>query len=229
MKRQWTLEDLVEHWTLVPSELAMLEHKRDHSRLGMAALLKFYQLEGRFPYHKHEVPSPAVAYLAKQVGVPTEQYVQYPWSGRTVEYHRAQIRTLLGWREATEQDAVDLGEWLCAQVLPQERDLDHLKVVVAARCRVLQIEPPSAGQIDRLVRSALRTHEELFCATLLQRLTPSLCARLDALLQAPSAPSPETASAQPLSDAPPREEATGSGHPEPGRPPWSRHAGQCDR
>jgi len=50
MKRQWTMEDLVEHWTLVPSELAMLEHKRDHSRLGMAALLKFYQFEGRFPY-----------------------------------------------------------------------------------------------------------------------------------------------------------------------------------
>jgi len=173
-----------------------------------------------YPYHKHEVPSPAVAYLAKQVGVPTEQYVQYPWSGRTIEYHRAQIRTLLGWREATEQDAVDLGEWLCAQVLPQERDLDHLKVAVAARCRVLQIEPPTAGQIDRLVRSALRTHEELFCATLLQRLTPPLCARLDALLQAPSAPSPETASAQPLPDAPPCEEATGSGHPEPGRPPW---------
>jgi hypothetical protein len=39
-----------------------------------------------------------VAHLAKQVDVPAELYPRYDWSGRTIEYHRAQIRAFLGFR-----------------------------------------------------------------------------------------------------------------------------------
>lgn len=35
---------------------------------------------------------------------PADLYPRYEWSGRTVEYHRAQIREFLGFREATVQD-----------------------------------------------------------------------------------------------------------------------------
>ena len=61
MKRVWDTDDLIEHWTLTPEDLALLGAKTGHNRLGCALLLKYLHLEGRFPQHKHEAP-PAVGH-----------------------------------------------------------------------------------------------------------------------------------------------------------------------
>jgi hypothetical protein len=42
--------------------------------------------------------------LAQQVHVPADAWNEYRWEGRTFEYHRAQIRTALGFREGTAED-----------------------------------------------------------------------------------------------------------------------------
>ncbi len=183
MKRVWETEELVEHWTLVPPELELLRNKTGPTRLGFALLLKFFQSEARFPKDAHEIPETVINYVAKQVGASPECYPQYEWHGRTIEYHRARIRKLHGFREATVNDANALTQWLSEQVLPQERDYEHLKVAVYRRCRELQIEPPTPERIDRLVRSATRTYEENFCAEILSRLSPENQTILDALLQ----------------------------------------------
>ena len=53
MKRQWETEELIEQFTLMPSELEVLPEEKTnamaHNRLGFAVLLKFFQNEGRFP------------------------------------------------------------------------------------------------------------------------------------------------------------------------------------
>ena len=54
MKRQWDIEDLIEHFTLVEDDLKILANKTGTTRLGCALLLKCFQLEGRFPNAKHE-------------------------------------------------------------------------------------------------------------------------------------------------------------------------------
>ena len=48
MKRNWTSEELVECWTLLPNELDLPENKTNVTRQGFAVLLKFYQLEARY-------------------------------------------------------------------------------------------------------------------------------------------------------------------------------------
>ena len=59
MKRHWTTDDLIEHFTLLPTERALLDPLRGaHTRLGFAVLLKSFQLDGRFPTTSHEVPAP---------------------------------------------------------------------------------------------------------------------------------------------------------------------------
>ncbi|MEV6212270.1 hypothetical protein [Kitasatospora sp. NPDC051914] len=45
----------------------------------------------------------------------------YEWSGRTVEYHRAQIRGHLGFRECSVADADKLTAWLAEHVACKER------------------------------------------------------------------------------------------------------------
>jgi len=103
VKRLWDDDELTTEWTLQPSDQPLLANKTGATRLGFAALLTFFRHEGRFPAGKHEVPAAVVTHLASQVGVPAEAYVAYDWRGRTIKYHRVQIRTALGFRETTQR------------------------------------------------------------------------------------------------------------------------------
>jgi hypothetical protein len=64
------LDELVEHWTLVEDERELVAGKQGPTRLGFALLLKFYIRAGRFPRGRAELDDDAVAFVARQVGVP---------------------------------------------------------------------------------------------------------------------------------------------------------------
>ena len=80
----------------------------------------------------------------------------YEWSGRTVEFHRSQNRRHLGFRECSVEDADKLAARLAAEVCEAERQHDRVREQLLVRCRMERIEPPTAGRVDRIVRSALR-------------------------------------------------------------------------
>jgi len=64
MKRQWTRDELADHWTLAAKELELLANKTGATRLGFAVLLKVFILEGRFPRQKHGVPGVVIFQVA---------------------------------------------------------------------------------------------------------------------------------------------------------------------
>ncbi len=68
-----------------------------------------------------------VSFVAKQVDVAPEAYLQYDWQGRSIEYHRAEIRKLLDFRESTVADGEQMKHWLIAEVLPQEHQDERLR------------------------------------------------------------------------------------------------------
>ncbi len=184
MKRNWTDEDLTADWRILPHEQELIGSKRGATRLGFALLLKFFKLEGRFPSGPHEIPAEVVRFVASEVGVDRSAWEEYPWQGRSVEYHRASIRTHLGFREATVADAEALETWLVEETLNQEHRMDRLRETVLDRCRKLHIEPPTQAQIRRLLRSAIQAHETRFCETISGKLDSATVDRLDALLEA---------------------------------------------
>jgi hypothetical protein len=49
MKRQWTPDELAEHWTLLPDELKLLANKTGATRLGFGLLLKAFAFRVAFP------------------------------------------------------------------------------------------------------------------------------------------------------------------------------------
>lgn len=108
-------DELIDCWTLVGGELELVAGKRGATRLGFALLLRFYIERGRFPRGRGELPDAAVNYVARQVGVPAAELAFYEWSGRTIEFHRRQIRLALGFRECDVADADKLTEWLVAK------------------------------------------------------------------------------------------------------------------
>jgi hypothetical protein len=61
MRREWEPEALIECWTLVDDDWELIAKKCGRTRLGFAVVLKFFELEGRFPRHAGEVPKAAVA------------------------------------------------------------------------------------------------------------------------------------------------------------------------
>ncbi|MDQ5853669.1 MAG: DUF4158 domain-containing protein, partial [Chloroflexota bacterium] len=183
MKRQWTVDELIDFWTLLPSEVALVEaSKTEHNHLGFAILLKYFQVEGKFPRHKHDVPYVVIAHLAKQLGVSPAAFLQYDWHGRTIKQHRAEIRAALGFREGTLQDAEHLTMWLEQEVVPREQQLERIKEAAYQWYRSHKIEPPTPDRLERLVRSALRSFEDQLCVTIHARLSPATHAALDALL-----------------------------------------------
>jgi Domain of unknown function (DUF4158) len=183
MKREWTDLELAD-WTLLPSETALLANKTGPTRLGFAVLLKFFQYAARFPLSRQEVPTTVVAYIARQVGVPAEEFSRYDWEGRTVKYHRAQIRAFLGFHEPTVQDADELAAWLSEHILPQGHPDEHVNAAAYQRLRDLGIEPPTPDRLERILASASSAFEERFCTETVGQLPTATLGRQKALLSA---------------------------------------------
>jgi hypothetical protein len=84
MKRDWEIPELQEYWTLQPGELNLLTSRNDENRLGFALLLKFFQIEGRFPTSKSEIPRKCAAFVAEQIGVPAGTVRKYTLSSKAL-------------------------------------------------------------------------------------------------------------------------------------------------
>lgn len=162
--------------------MALLENKSEENRLGFAVLLKFFQIEARFPRSKQEVSKLVVSYIAKLLGVSPRLFKQYEWVGRTFERHRASIREFLGFREFTVQDGEELTAWLCEKVLPYERNASYLESAVYKRLRDLSLEPPTRLRIERLIRSAVKITEKKFCVSICSQISIASRKKMDELL-----------------------------------------------
>lgn len=176
------LDELVESWTLLADEHVLVAGKRGATRLAFALLLKFYIGHGRFPRGRGELPDDAVRFVGEQVKVPASELGLYDWAGRTNRYHQAQIREHLGFRECSVDDAEKLVAWLASQVCEAERDYDRAREQLLAHCRAERIEPPTAGRLDRIIRSGLHQAEVALMYRVAGRLPTATTRRLEALV-----------------------------------------------
>ncbi|MCW4356113.1 Tn3 family transposase [Hoyosella sp. YIM 151337] len=183
MRQDWSVEDLVASWTLIGEDWRLVGNKTGATRLAFAVMLKFFEIEARFPSQASEIPTDAVAYVAEQVKVDPTEFPNYRWAGRTIEYHRAQIRAVFGFREFTRADEDKLADWLSLEVCPVELRDEQLREALLVRCRVERIEPP--GRIERIIRSARAGFDQRFCSTTVDRLGEDCVARLEELAGSP--------------------------------------------
>jgi Domain of unknown function (DUF4158) len=172
-----------ERWTLTPPDHALAVVKGRANRLSFAVLLLFFRERGRFPQGSSEVDPRMVGEVARQSHLPSPVDHVLNLSGRTAERHRAEIRALFGYREATVADAKALEEWLRDQAALVGAVPGHLVARFEARCREMSIEPPSGDRIDRIVKAAIRAHDDRLYSGIRNRLTLATRDRLEALLR----------------------------------------------
>jgi TnpA family transposase len=175
--------DIPEGWALTPADLTLVMTKGRANRLGFAVLLLFYRTHGRFPGVPTKIEPQVVDQVARQIGMEATLHDGLDLAARTWKRHRAEIRALFGYREATVADAKALEDWLRDQAAVVGAVPDHLVVRLEARCRELSIEPPSGDRIDRIVKTAIRAHDDRLYAGIQGRLTLETLDRLEALLQ----------------------------------------------
>ena len=184
MREHWELEDLIASWTLDEDDWLLLANKTGATRLGFALLLKFFDLEGRFPADAGELPAAVVNYVARQVEVAPGELGGYGWAGRTIEYHRAQIRADRGFREATGADEQRMIRWLAGELCPVELAPDRLREDLLARLRGERIEPPGPSRVERIVGAARPLFDRRFTEGIVARLPPSAVEALEELITA---------------------------------------------
>lgn len=172
------IDELIEFWTLLDEDRELLVGKRGGSALGFALLLKHYSHVGRFPRGRPDLPDAVIEFVARQVGVDAAELSFYEWSGRTIEYHRNQIRAHHGFRVATISDQEKLTAWLASNVARAERRPERVRDALLAQFRAERIEPPTPGRVLRMVRSALRTAEQGWALRISERIDPIVSARL---------------------------------------------------
>ncbi|MFD7490812.1 DUF4158 domain-containing protein [Streptomyces sp. NPDC059832] len=155
VRQEWSPEELLANWTLVDGGWDLVvANKSGATRLGFSLMLKFFELEGRFPDVLEEVPSAAVEYVAELVKVPAAVFAKYTLVGRTAEYHRKQIRKALGFRPSTVADEKALTAWLAAEVRPVELVEDRQREALLVECRTRKIEPPGPTRVEKVLVAA---------------------------------------------------------------------------
>jgi TnpA family transposase len=184
-------------WTVPPADELLIAAKSRANRLSFALLLLFFRAHGRFPRTQDEIEPAIVADVARQLDIGLTSAQTLAGSGRTVERHRADIRTLCGFREASVADGETLTEWLRDHAIAETRDTALLASALEQRCRDLAIEPPAPERIVRIVRAALHAYDERFCDDMHRRLPAATRTRLDALLRPAAGEQPGAANDAP--------------------------------
>ncbi len=134
MKQNWSESDLDEFWNPTDVESTLLDQRTEHGRLGFAILLKFFQLEGRFPAYYKEVPRVAVEFLAETLGLPASTWDAFSFEVRSAERSRARIRDFLGFRPATLADGDKIQVWLWQEIVPHDQKPSYLRAAVLDWC-----------------------------------------------------------------------------------------------
>ena len=122
--------------------------------------------------------------MARAVKADPADLAGYDWSGRTIKRHRHEIRAHFGFRLCGEDDGAKVVEFLAAGAAQRERRYELIKEEFLAECRLRSLEPPSADQADRYVRSALSQAGKLLAGRVAGRLASETLGKLLTLIGA---------------------------------------------
>jgi hypothetical protein len=126
-----------------------------------------------------------VTFVAEQVGIAASELAGYDRTGRSIKYHRAQVREAFGFREPTVAEEDRWTDWLRRDVCLVELSEDRVRDALLSRCRTDQIEPSASSRIARVLGVARAGHESDFTTRTVYRLSASAVERLEELVIEP--------------------------------------------
>jgi len=185
MKRNWSQEQLIEHFTISPKEMQFILTQTRHevSQMGLALQLKYFQYTGSYPKNSHQIPQTVTHFVSQQLEAEEISVTGYNFQGRTAMRHRGFIRNFLGFRKASLDDENRMTKWLLEEVVIIDAHPEYILQRLSEQYQELKIETPGPSRIERMVNSAVRQYEQQICRELTARIPDKVRDELDGLLE----------------------------------------------
>ena len=162
-----------EMFSLDSEELQLVQaNNTEKNRLAFAIMLKFLQINGRYPTKKDTIEPVMLFSLAHQLKVSAHLFEPIHLENRTAERFRQKIREFLGYKVATLPDAEKLITCLIEQAGKGPYTMSQYREKAHQFHKEQKIEPFSPKKIDRYVRSAIARFEKQFFVNITKQLSP---------------------------------------------------------
>ena len=149
-------------------------------QLLFAVMLKHYQIKLKFPDKHDDLVLFLAQYLSKILNVSFSICLDF--DDRISERFRNEIRKILGFREATDNDAPHFINWLVCDHLHKVPQEHETKTALMAYYRASKIEPFSDNQQARYLDAARKKFETQLFEKINHHLSPEDKAFIDSIL-----------------------------------------------
>lgn len=175
--------DLIRHWTLDRSDLAVVERRRGASnQLGFALQLCAFRYPGRLLRPGDALPEPALRFIAEQLHIGADALATYAARPQTRREQLDGLREAFGFQMFAPGHGREFLAWLLPVALATT-DALAVAATLMDELRRHRIIAPGQSVVERLVAATLVLAERHVAAQLTRALTPEQTAKLDALLQ----------------------------------------------
>ena len=178
-------DELVQHWSLTPADLAVIAECRgaDHHR-RFALQLRMLRIHGYFLDDYRHAPIKIVNHLSRQLGLPPVLFLDRPGRPQTERAQSLRIRHHLGIRDFDRHVAADLRDWL-RQGAIEGRTANELMARAEDRLREWRVMLPASSTLERLVTAEVTQATTDLYGKISSRLPPALRKAIDLLIEVP--------------------------------------------
>ncbi|MBA3723150.1 MAG: Tn3 family transposase [Parachlamydiaceae bacterium] len=189
------------HIVLDDEEFSLTQNKfSPENHLAFAVMLKFFQVEGRYPTKTDLISKELINSLSIQLNCNIINFRNYNWTSRTAKRFRQEIRAFFNYNEPTEADSEELIKWLIETQLPRAPTLPQCRAYTYQFFRENHLEPFSPKMVNRYVRSAIHQFEKKFLSSIVSQLSAVTIKSFDDFLNDDNAIDEENISVENVED-----------------------------
>jgi hypothetical protein len=164
--------EIAHYYTLLPEDVALINEQHGQAnRLGFAVQLCVLRFPGRPLVELPGVPETVLAYIAEQIHISPEQFMEYGRRAKTISEHLTKLRETQGYREYSFEVMLQLTRRLLplaieieARVPLVEAALEHL--------RQMQVIAPAMTTLEAQIWQVIRIARQRVYKRLDAVLTP---------------------------------------------------------
>ena len=157
---------------LSSEEIRNCKRKIDvRNQITFGVMISYFKTYIKFPANKNNtISSKLISQVIDDLEINESSAVDFKWEGRTVERYRSEIRLLLGYREATNNDSKHFIKYLLKDILPRHPSKGLLMEQVKVYFNQNKIEIFKDSQLHRYINSAKYQFEQEFLKSIYENL-----------------------------------------------------------
>ena len=184
-KVNYTEKELKTFFSVSKDERIILgKVKKDKNKLGFAIVLKTHKYLGYIPDSKKKIPEAIISWIAGQLELPIQYFIEYKWKSRSFKFHLSIIRKYTKYIPYNKSEAIKIGFILNSDEILKApiKKCDFYKQLVE-KFKNHKIELPTEKKLARLFNSLYKKYINQLIDILSSRVNPELKKYLNNLIK----------------------------------------------